>query len=90
MLTDAEKESQKEKFVELVKELEEYRKAHNITRRQMAKRLGLRTNLTIYHWLIGNHIPYPRVAYKIMQILGKKMTVAEFKRWSRILGGNNK
>lgn len=90
MLSTDEKNNMKEKFVELVKELEEYRKAHNITRKQMAKRLGLRTHLTIYHWLIGTHIPYPRVAYKIMQMLGKKMTVAEFQMWSRILGGNNK
>ena len=82
-LTKAEREKRKERFAEIVGWLEDWRIKNGLTRKEVAKRLRLRTDITIYYWLKGFSAPYPRTAFKIMQLIGKPMSISEFNTWSR-------
>lgn len=67
----------------LLAELEEWRKISGLSKAKLAKRLGLRSSVTIYYWNKGMAKPYPRHLYRIIQILGKPITVEEYNEWRK-------
>lgn len=77
------REQRLSKYQELIIELEEWRMFKGIQKKKLARMLGLRTPVTLFYWRKGITIPYPRTAFRIMQLLGKKMTVKEFKEWTK-------
>lgn len=82
-LTKEERAKRKERFSQIVAWLEEWRIERGLTRKEVARKLRLRTDITIYYWLKGFASPYPRTAFKIMQLIGKPMSISEFNTWSR-------
>ena len=65
----------------LLQELEEWRVAHNLSRAKLAKRLGLRSYVATYYWYKGTNKPYPRHIWRIVKLLGKKLSVEDYKDW---------
>lgn len=67
----------------LLKELEEWRIKNKYSRIKLAKRIGLRSYVALYYWYVGKSKPYPRHVWRIIQILGKKISVEEYKQWRK-------
>lgn len=67
----------------LLKELDNWRKFHNISKAKLAKKIGLRSYIALYYWNTGKHKPYPRHRWRIIQLLGKKLSVEEYKQWQK-------
>ena len=67
----------------LLNELEEWRKRQRLDKKQLAKRIGLRSYIALWYWYTGKHKPYPRYRWRIIQLLGKKLTIEEYKRWKK-------
>ena len=67
----------------LLQELEEWRVKNKLSRVQLAKRLGLRTYVTTFYWYTGKSKPYPRHIWRILRVLGKKLSVEEYKQWKK-------
>lgn len=67
----------------LLKELEQFRKSSNLSQTALALRLGLRSYQTLFYWYKGKSKPYPRYLYRILQILGKRMTLEDFQAWQK-------
>lgn len=59
------------KLDEILKQLEEYREHHNISKRQMATIVGVGKS-TYYNWLNGEPIKKIIILEKIKQILEEK------------------
>lgn len=74
---------EKQDHVALLAELEEWRKKNGLSKAKLARRLGLCSSVTIYYWNKGISKPYPRHMYRIIQILGKPMTVSEYNEWRK-------
>jgi transcriptional regulator with XRE-family HTH domain len=67
----------------ILAELEDWRVNHNLTRAQLAKRIGLHSYITTYYWYKCSSKPYPRHLWRIIQLLGKKLTIEEYKQWKK-------
>jgi DNA-binding XRE family transcriptional regulator len=67
----------------LLKELEEWRIKNNMSRSRLAKRLGLTTYVTTFYWYKGKNKPYPRHVWRIIQLLGKRLSIDEYKQWQK-------
>lgn len=65
----------------LLQELEEWRVANKLSRAKLAKRLGLRSYVATYYWYKGTNKPYPRNLWRIVKLLGKPMSVEDYKAW---------
>lgn len=75
--------SDEQDIMELLKELENWRKIQKISKAKLAKRLGLRSYIALYYWNTGKHKPYPRHRWKIIQLLGKKLSVEQYTQWQK-------
>ena len=69
--------------IALLKELEEWRVKNGISKETLAKKIGLRTPVTLFYWYKGRNKPYPRHLFRIIQILGKKLTIEEYNKWRK-------
>ncbi len=67
----------------LLEELERYRKSRNISQTALAHKIGLRSYQTLFYWYKGKSKPYPRNLWRIIQILGKKLTIEEYTEWQK-------
>lgn len=67
----------------LLRELEEWRIKNKYTRIKLAKRLGLVSYVGLYYWYKGKNKPYPRHVWRIIQLLGKRLSVEEYKQWQK-------
>lgn len=65
----------------LLKELDNWRVVNNLSRAKLAKRLGLRSYVALYYWYKGTSKPYPRHVWRIVKLLGKKLSVEDYKAW---------
>lgn len=65
----------------LLEELESWRVAHNLSRAKLAKKLGLRSYVATYYWYKGTNKPYPRNLWRIIKLLGKQLSVEDYKAW---------
>lgn len=74
---------EKQDIQTLLKELEEYRVKNKLTRIKLAKRLGLVSYVGLYYWYKGKNKPYPRHVWRIIQLLGKRLTIEEYKQWQK-------
>ena len=74
---------EKQDVQSLLKELEAFRVANNIPKTKLARKLGMRSPVTIFYWYKGICKPYPRTLYRIIKLLGKQLTVEEFKDWQK-------
>lgn len=67
----------------LLQELEEWRVKNKLSRTKLAKRIGLRSYVTTFYWYKGKSKPYPRHIWRIIQLLGKKLSIEEYKQWRK-------
>lgn len=67
----------------LLNELEGWRLVQKLSRAKLAKRIGLRSYVALYYWYAGRSKPYPRHVWRIIQLLGKKLSVEEYKQWRK-------
>lgn len=67
----------------LLSELEQYRIERNLSQTALARKIGLRSYQTLFYWYKGKSKPYPRHLWRIIQILGKKLTVEEYTEWQK-------
>lgn len=67
----------------LLNELEGWRLVQKLSRAKLAKRIGLRSYVALYYWYVGKSKPYPRHVWRIIQLLGKKLSVEEYKQWRK-------
>lgn len=74
---------EKQDIKALLQELEEWRIKNNYSRAKLAKRLGLVSYVTTFYWYKGKNKPYPRHVWRIIQLLGKKLSVEEYKQWQK-------
>lgn len=66
----------------LLKELEKWRIEHKMSKAKLARTLGLRSYVALYYWLKGESTPYTRNVWRIIRLLGKKITVEDYKAWT--------
>lgn len=74
---------EKQDIKSLLTELENWRRERKLTRAKLAKRIGLLSEVTMFYWYKGESKPYPRHVWKIIQLLGKKLSVEEYKQWQK-------
>ena len=67
----------------LLKELDDWRKKQKLSRAKLAKRIGLRSYVALYYWYVGKAKPYPRHVWRIIQLLGKRLSIEEYKQWKK-------
>ena len=67
----------------LLSELEQYRVSHKLSQTALARKIGLRSYQTLFYWYKGKSKPYPRHLWRIIQILGKRLTIEEYTEWQK-------
>lgn len=66
----------------LLKELEKWRVEHKMSKAKLARTLGLRSYVALYYWNKGASKPYTRNVWRIIRLLGKKITVEDYQAWT--------
>lgn len=74
---------EKQDIQTLLKELEDWRIKNKLSKPKLAKRLGLLSYVGLYYWYKGKNKPYPRHVWRIIQLIGKKLSIEEYKQWQK-------
>lgn len=65
---------------QILDKLEKFRLENKLTKQQLAKKLGLRSSVSMFYWEKRGAVPYPRTLRKIYRLLGTKMSLKETKK----------